>query len=114
MTKNVLAGLGVFALLMAAGCSSTSGQRGANASALRADDDNETTVTLDQCPAAVRATILAHTTAANIRELEIDHESGTDVYDVEVAGGGEFSVSPDGAYLGQEADDEDGDEGDDD
>lgn len=110
--KAFLGGFGVCALLAAGACSGSG--RGASAAAVRADDDHETPVTLDECPEAVRATILAHTSAGNIRELEIDHEGGADVYDVEVAGGGEFSVAPDGAYLGPEADGDDGDEGDDD
>lgn len=47
---------------------------GGNASAVRADDNNETTLALDEVPAEARETILAHTSAAIIREIEPGNE----------------------------------------
>lgn len=73
------------------------------------DDADEQEVTLDQVPAAVRETILSRVDAASIEAIEIDRESGADVYDVETTAGVEFMVGPDGSYLGVEADDGDED-----
>jgi len=110
MRTNVMTTAAGGLLLMAglAGCSTTS-QTG-SAGAMGAADDGEVTLTLDQVPANVRATILKHTSADAITEIELDTEDGVAVYDVEVAGGSEFMVAPSGDYLGVEKDDEDGDD----
>jgi len=114
ITRAPLVGLAGIALLAGAtACQNTqSGPSGS--AAVIAGEDDEVSLTLDQVPAEVRATILAHTPASAIVEIELDNEGGKSVYDVEVAGGSEFVVAPDGAYLGLEEDDDDGDDDQDD
>jgi uncharacterized membrane protein YkoI len=70
----------------------------------------EVTVTLDKVPAGVRATIEKHAGDAKVQKVEIiTSENGKQVYDVEIQKGGkttEFSVAPDGKYLGIKADED--------
>lgn len=71
--------------------------------------DGEKEVTLDELPAAVKATILAEANGAPIREIEMETENGKTVYEAEVIINGqevEFEVAPDGALLGKEIEDE--------
>jgi hypothetical protein len=66
----------------------------------------EQEVSLDKVPAAVRATIEKHAAGAKIHKVEIVTET---VYDVEIRKDGkatEFSVSPDGKYLGVKTDED--------
>lgn len=69
----------------------------------------EETVPLNKVPVAVRATIEKHAEGAKIVKVEVVTEKDKKVYDVETQKGGkttEFSVSPDGKYLGVKADEE--------
>jgi hypothetical protein len=64
---------------------------------------SEVEISLDKTPAKVRATIEKHAAGAKIQTVEIVTEKGKKVYDVEIRKGGktiEFSVSPEGKYLG--------------
>lgn len=79
--------------------------------------DGEKEVTLDELPAAVKATILAEANGAPIREIEMETENGKTVYEAEVMINGqevEFVVAPDGTLLGKEIEDENDDDADDD
>ncbi|MBC7835373.1 MAG: hypothetical protein H7Y88_09785 [Phycisphaerales bacterium] len=105
--KSLVIGLSAFAILAAGGAFAIS-------QVVRSNDENEPVFTLDEVPAAVRATILAHVAEADIVVIELDTESGSPVYDVEKTDGSEIMVAADGAYLGVEADDDDDAEGDDD
>lgn len=82
------------------------------------DDDGDETMTLAQCPAAVRATIQAHLGGGTITEIERTTDHGGVRYEVDVTGAPgrvEFNVGADGTYLGKETDDDgpDDDDGDD-
>ncbi|MBN2312326.1 MAG: PepSY-like domain-containing protein [Sedimentisphaerales bacterium] len=79
--------------------------------------DGEKEFTLDELPAAVKATILAEANGAPIQEIEMETENGKTVYEAEVIINGqevEFVVAPDGTLLGKEIEDEDDDDADDD
>ena len=75
--------------------------------------EEEEVVSLDQVPAAVRATIEQHAGQNPIAKIERESEDGQVVYEVEQEVDGkevEFQVSASGEYLGpeaEEADDED-------
>lgn len=69
-------------------------------------------LTLDEVPPEVRKTIDQYAAGAKINEVELEKEDGKLVYDVEIVRDGkevDFMVSPEGKYLGEEA--EDGDQG---
>ncbi|MCA9279260.1 MAG: PepSY-like domain-containing protein [Phycisphaeraceae bacterium] len=74
------------------------------------DDETDVNVTLDEVPAAVKATILANLNGGTITELERSTEDKETVYEVEVDGTRDFVVAEDGTYLGEEDDDEDDDD----
>jgi len=85
------------------------------------ENDEEEQVTLDQVPAAVKATIQSEAQGGTIEEIERENENGKTVYEANVILNGqevEIKVDPDGTLLGkevEEADEEDEDEeGDDD
>jgi uncharacterized membrane protein YkoI/uncharacterized Fe-S cluster protein YjdI len=67
-------------------------------------------ISLNKAPAKVRATIEAHAKGAKIEKVEITTDAnGKKVYDVEIQKDGkttEFSVSPEGKYLGIKTDEE--------
>jgi hypothetical protein len=70
---------------------------------------SEEEISLDKAPAKVRATIEKHAQGAKINKVEIITDGDKKVYDVEIQKGGqttEFSVSPEGKYLGVKTDDE--------
>lgn len=82
----------------------------AHAEAPRQAAESDRVVTLDQVPAAVRATILRHAASGTITQIESENENGTLIYSIE-SSAGEFEVGADGAFLGMEDDDgeQDGD-----
>lgn len=73
------------------------------------DDDGPETdqvVTLDQVPAGVRDTIVAHLNGGTALKIEIGNEDGRQVFEVKPSSGPDFKVSPAGVYLGTDTDDE--------
>ncbi len=80
--------------------------------------EKEKEVSIDQVPAAVKATLLAEAKGGVIREIEVDTEDGQTVYEAEVIIDGievDIQVAADGRLLGKETEDADDDEdGDDD
>ena len=100
----------VIALVLALGAIGTAG-----ISVVLAED--EEVVSLDQVPAAVRATIEQHAGQQPIAKIERETENGAVVYEVEQRVNGqevEFQVSASGEYLGPEAEEADDDEGEED
>ena len=80
-----------------------------------AGPENEEPVTLDQVPAAVKATILKESAGAKITEIERETKGGKTVYEAEYLQNGreiEFKVAPDGTLLGREVEQDDDDEDD--
>ena len=80
-------------------------------------DDGEKEVTIDQVPAAVKATILREAAGNEIEEIEVETEDGKTVYEAEWHEGGkeiEIEVAEDGTLLKKEIDDDDDDDDDDD
>jgi uncharacterized membrane protein YkoI len=78
--------------------------------------DGEKEVSIDQVPAAVKATILAEANGSTIQEIEMETEGGKTVYEAEVIINDQevdIVVAPDGTLLGKEVEDDDDDEGDD-
>lgn len=76
--------------------------------------DSEKALTIDQVPAAVKATILAQANGATIQEIEMETKDGKTVYEAEVIINGQevdIVVAPDGTLIGKET--EDNDDGDD-
>lgn len=66
-------------------------------------------LTLDEVPPEVRKTIEQYAAGAKINEVELEKEDGKLVYDVEIVRDGkevDFLVSPEGKYLGEEAEDD--------
>ena len=79
-------------------------------------DEDEEEISLDQVPAAVKATILAEAKGAPIKEVEREIKNGRTVYEAEWVVNGqeiEIKVAPDGTLLKREIEEE-GDEEDDD
>jgi len=71
--------------------------------------EKEKRVTLDQVPAAVKATILKEAKGAKIKELEKEVKKGKVVYEAEFIADGkeiEIKVAPDGKLLEREVEDE--------
>jgi uncharacterized membrane protein YkoI len=69
-------------------------------------------VTLDQVPAAVKATIVKAAEGGRIGGIEQATEDGKTVYEAEVTIGAktfDVKVAPDGKLLSKEADEDDGD-----
>ena len=78
-----------------------------------AAQEGEERVTLDQVPAAVKATILEEAAGAKITEIERETKNGKTVYEAEFLLNGqeiEIKVAPDGTLLSREAEDEGDDE----
>jgi len=79
-------------------------------------DDGERKITIDQVPAAVKATILREAGDNKIEELEVETENGVTTYEAEWHEGGkeiEIKVAADGTLLAREVEDEDNDDDDD-
>jgi len=80
-----------------------------------AAQEGEEQVTLDQVPAAVKATILKESAGGKITEIERETKNGKTIYEAEFLLDGkevEIQVAPDGTLLGREMGDEDDDEDD--
>jgi uncharacterized membrane protein YkoI len=76
------------------------------------DDEDEEEVSIDQVPAAVKATILREAKGAAIKEIEKETKNGKTVYEAEFVVGGkeiEIKVSADGTLLKREVEDDDDD-----
>ena len=74
-----------------------------------AADEHEEEVTLDQLPAAVKATILKEAAGGKITEIEREIKNGETVYEAEFLLDGkeiELTVAANGTLLGRETDDE--------
>ncbi len=77
------------------------------------DDDegeNEKEISLDQVPAAVKATILKQAGENKIKEIEVETRAGKKIYEAEWVEGDkevEIKVASDGTFLGKEIEDED-------
>ena len=72
--------------------------------------DRETKVSIEEIPAAVKATILAEAKEGTIEEIEMGTENGKTVYEAEVIIDGQeidIEVAPDGTLLGKETEDDD-------
>lgn len=81
------------------------------------DGEDEQEISLDQVPAAVKATILAEAKGAQIKEVERETKSGKTVYEAEWVEDGkeiEVKVAADGTLLKKEIEEEDDDDDDDD
>ncbi|MBN2376289.1 MAG: PepSY-like domain-containing protein [Sedimentisphaerales bacterium] len=79
------------------------------------DNEDEVEVSLDEVPAAVKATILKEANGAEVEEVEKEVEDGKVVYEAEFMVDGqevEIEVAEDGTLLSREIDNED-EEGDD-
>ena len=77
------------------------------------DDEDEEEVSIDQVPAAVKATILREAKGAAIKEIEKETKDGKTVYEAEFVAGGkeiEIKVSADGTLLKREVEDDDDDD----
>ena len=81
------------------------------------------TLSVDQVPAAVKATILEQAGTGTVKEIELETEDGQVIYEAEVVIDGQekdVKVAADGTVLSQKVDDDDeedeadDDEGDDD
>ena len=80
-----------------------------------AGDEGEEEVTLDQVPAAVKATILKESAGGKITEIERETKNGQTVYEAEFVRDGqeiEIKIAPDGTLLGREIEGEEDDEDD--
>ena len=80
-----------------------------------AEDEREEEITLEQVPAAVRATILKEAAGAKITEVERETKNGKTVYEVEFLRNGreiEIKIAPDGTVLSREIEHEGDDEDD--
>lgn len=80
-----------------------------------ADRTDEEDVTLDQVPAAVKATILKESAGGRITEIERETTNGKTVYEAEFILNGdeiEIKIALDGTLLGREVEEEDDDEDD--
>ena len=80
-----------------------------------AGDEQEEEVTLEQVPAAVKATILKESAGGKITEIEREMESGKTIYEAEFILNGdeiEIKIAPDGTLLGREVEQEGDDEDD--
>jgi uncharacterized membrane protein YkoI len=70
--------------------------------------EEEEEITLDQCPAPVKATILKEAKGGKIEEIEKEVEDGKLLYEAELLIDGkevEIKVAPDGKLLEKEVDD---------
>ncbi len=80
------------------------------------EDEDEELVSIDQVPAAVKATILTEAGNGTIEEIELGNENGQIIYEAEVIIEGQetdIKVTADGTLLGKEVEHEDDEEDDD-
>jgi len=83
---------------------------GTVAVALAGDDEK---VTIDQVPAAVKATILKEANGATVTEIEKETKDGKTVYEAEWTEGGkevEITVAEDGTLIEKEVEEADDDD----
>ena len=76
-------------------------------------EEHEKEVTLDQVPAAVKATILKAAGGNKIKEIEVQTRGARKIYEAEWESGGkeiEIKVASDGTLLGREVEDKDDDD----
>ncbi len=77
------------------------------------EDEAEQTVTIDQVPDPVKATILNEAQGGTIEEIELENEDGQLAYEADVVINGqefELKIAPDiGALISKQADDEEED-----
>jgi hypothetical protein len=81
------------------------------------DEAGEVKIALTDAPDAVQATIKKEAGAGQIKEIEKETEHGRVVYEAEVVTNGkteEITVAEDGKLLGREAEDGEGDDGEED
>ena len=74
--------------------------------------EKEEKVTLDQCPAAVQATLKEQAKGGTIDEIEKETEDGKVIYEAEITKDGktiEVEIAEDGTLLKTELDDDDND-----
>jgi uncharacterized membrane protein YkoI len=74
---------------------------------------NETELSIDQVPGAVKATILAEAQGGAVGEIEMTTKNAQVIYEADVVIGGqklEVKVAANGTLLSKAADDEDGDD----
>ena len=79
-------------------------------------EEEEKEVTLDQVPAAVRATILKEAGENKVEEIEVEIKDGREVYEAEWKVDGkevEIKVAADGTLLKKKIESDDDEEGDD-
>jgi hypothetical protein len=79
----------------------------ANLHAEEKHEDHDQTVTLDNCPAVVKATLQKEVGDGTIKEIEKENEDGKDIYSADTVIGGkpyEIHVSPDGTLLSKKLD----------
>lgn len=82
---------------------------GAAAITVLANDKDEEEVSIDQVPAAVKATILKEAKGGTLQEIERETKGGKTVYEAEVIIQGkeiEIKIAPDGTVIGREVEDE--------
>ncbi len=103
--------VGIISLLVAAGLALCIG---AVATQQTAEEERE--VSIDQVPAAVKATILAQAGTGTIEDVELGNENGQVIYEADVIIDGqeiEIKVAPDGTLVAKDGEnDEADDEGD--
>jgi len=76
-------------------------------------DNDEKEISLDQVPAAVKATILKEAGGKRIKEIEVETRGGKKIYEAEWVVGGkevEIKVASDGKLLSKETEDDDDDD----
>ena len=72
------------------------------------EHESEEEITLEQCPAPVKATIMKEAKGGKIEEIEKEVENGVLLYEAEILIDGkeiEIKVAPDGKLLEKEVDD---------
>lgn len=77
------------------------------------EDEDEKEVSLDQVPAAVRATILKEAGKNKVKEIEVQTRAGKTTYEAEWVAEGkeiEIQVAADGKLLGREVEEEEDDD----
>ena len=73
------------------------------------DEHKETTVTMDQLPAAVKATLAKETGTGKVEEIEKDTENGRTIYEADVMVDGkkwEITIAQDGQLIKKALDEE--------
>ena len=83
---------------------------GIGCAAIPASARDEETVSLDQLPDAVKATILREAKGGTITEIERETKDGKTIYEAEFLLDGaeiEIEIAPDGTLLGREVEQED-------